>query len=125
ELTGAHFARLGADVIKIEPPEGAASRHVGPFAGGNPDPERSLTYWYYNGSKRSVVLDLAEGDGRPAFERLLDGADVFITSLHPRQLRRLGIDFAALIADRPSLIVVSITPFGLTGPWSDYIASDL
>ena len=125
ELTGAQFAHLGADVVKVEPPGGAASRRIGPFAGGTPDAEGSLTYWYYNSSKRSVVLDLSVGDGRTTFERLLDGADVLVTSLHPRQLRRLGLDFDALVAARPSLIVVSITPYGLTGPWSDYIGSDL
>src|SRR4051794_2421959 len=125
ELTGAQFARLGADVVKVEPPEEAASRSVGPFAGGEADPERSLAYWYYNGSKRSVVLDLHEDAGRTSFERLLDGTDVFVTSLHPRQLRRLGLDLHDLVAARPALIVASITPFGLTGPWSDYLSSDL
>ena len=125
ELTGAHLARLGADVVKIEPPEGSASRHVGPFAGGDPDPERSLAYWYYNGSKRSVTLDLTSRDERLAFERLLDRSDLFVTSLHPRQLRRIDLDLTAAVATRPALIVVSITPFGLTGPWSDYLSSDL
>lgn len=125
ELTGAHLARLGADVVKVEPPEGAASRHTGPFAGGDPDPERSLSYWYYNGSKRSVTLALTGRDDRSAFERLLDRSDVFVTSLHPRQLRQLELDLAAAAAARPALIVVSITPFGLTGPWSDYPSSDL
>src|SRR3954452_3429342 len=125
ELTGAQFARLGADVVKVEPPEGAASRWTGPFAGGDADPERSLAYWYYNGSKRSVVLELHEDAGRVSLESLLDGADVFVTSMHPRQLRRLGVDLAAQAAARPALIVVSITPFGLTGPWSDYLSSDL
>ena len=125
ELTGAHLARLGADVVKIEPPEGAASRHTGPFAGGDPDPERSLSYWYYNGSKRSVTLDLSDREGRSALERLLDRSDLFVTSLHPRQHRRLDLDLNAAAASRPALIVVSITPFGLTGPWSDYLSSDL
>lgn len=125
EFTGAQFAHLGADVVKIEPPQGAASRRVGPFAGGTPDPEGSLSYWFYNGSKRSVVLDLSDDAGRSAFEDLLDGADVLVTSLHPRQLRRTGLDFDVLVTARPSLIVVSITPYGLTGPWSDYVGSDL
>jgi benzylsuccinate CoA-transferase BbsE subunit len=129
ELTGAHFAHMGADVIKVEPPGGSASRHVGPFAGDGDsddgDPEQSLTYWYYNGSKRSVVLDLAGSDERAAFERLLDTADVLVSSLHPLELRELGLDFAELRTDRPRLVVVSITPFGLTGPWSDYRSSDL
>src|SRR4051812_24008493 len=107
ELAGGQFARLGADVVKVEPPNGAASRRIGPYAGGEADAERSLTYWYYNGSKRSVVLDLHEDAGRTSFERLLDDADVFVTSLHPRQLRRLGLDLYALVAARPALVLVS------------------
>ena len=80
ELAAAHFAHMGADVIKVEPPEGAPSRRVGPFAGdSDDDPERSLDYWYYNGSKRSVVLDLAAAADRAAFERLLDTADVLVS----------------------------------------------
>src|SRR5437763_924303 len=125
ELTGAQFAHLGGDVVKVEPPEGAASRRTGPFAGGVADPERSLSYWYYNGSKRSVVLDLAEAGDRASFHGLLDSADVFVTSLHPRQLRRIGLELSDLVASRPALIVVSMTPFGMTGPWSDYLSSDL
>ena len=127
ELTGGHFAHMGADVVKIEPPGGAESRRIGPFADGHHNPELSLNHWYYNGSKRSVVLDLSGGDGhdRSAFERLLDTADILISSLHPRELRAAGIDFDELRAAHATLIVVSITPFGLTGPWSDYLSSDL
>jgi crotonobetainyl-CoA:carnitine CoA-transferase CaiB-like acyl-CoA transferase len=124
ELAGLQLAHMGAEVVKVEPVGGASSRHVGPFAGGVPDPERSLAFWHYNGNKRSVVVDLAN-DGRPELDRLLDDADVLLSSLHPRQLRRLGIDLPTIAEARPSLVVVSITPFGLTGPWSEYRSSDL
>ena len=63
-MTGLQFVQLGADVIKVEPPEGAPSRHSGPFVDDQPDPDRSLAYWYYNGGKRSVVVDL-DGRRRP------------------------------------------------------------
>src|SRR4051794_18921761 len=81
ELTGGHFAHMGADVVKIEPPGGGESRHVGPFARGHDDAEHSLNHWYYNGSKRSVVLDLgaAGGEDRSAFDRLLATADILIS----------------------------------------------
>jgi crotonobetainyl-CoA:carnitine CoA-transferase CaiB-like acyl-CoA transferase len=125
EMTGAQLARLGAEVIKVEPPAGAPSRHTGPFVGGIADPDRCLAHWYYNGNKSSVVLDLGDGDGRAAFDRLVASADMMVSSLHPRELRRLGLDLGALSAARPALVVVSITPFGLTGPWSDYVSSDL
>ena len=63
-MTGLQFVNLGAEVIKVEPPDGAPSRHVGPFVDDQPDPDRSLAYWYYNGGKRSVVVDLESDDGR-------------------------------------------------------------
>ena len=91
-----------------------------------PDPDRSLAYWYYNGGKRSVVVDL-DGGRRPRRTRP-----------PPRRRRRVRHRRApasscagsastshALAAARPALIVVSITDFGLTGPWADYRSSDL
>jgi crotonobetainyl-CoA:carnitine CoA-transferase CaiB-like acyl-CoA transferase len=125
ELTGLQFANMGADVVKVEPPTGAQSRQTGPFAGGEPDPERSLAYWHYNGTKRSVVLDLELDAERSTFDDLLASADVLISSLHPRELRRLDLDLAAVAGAHPALVIVSITPFGLTGPWADYLGSDL
>jgi crotonobetainyl-CoA:carnitine CoA-transferase CaiB-like acyl-CoA transferase len=125
ELAGLQLAHMGAEVVKVEPPGGAASRHIGPFVGGVPDPERSLAYWYYNGNKCSTVLDLSQRADRARFDRLLDEADVLLSSLHPRELRRLGLDLVAVADANPRLVVVSITPFGLTGPWSDYLSSDL
>lgn len=125
ELTGLQLARLGAAVTKIEPPGGAPSRQVGPWADGEPGPERSLTFWYYNAGKRSVVLDLGDDDGRARLEALLADADVLVSSLHPRVLRALAIDLGALAHRFGHLVIASITPFGLTGPWSDRLASDL
>jgi crotonobetainyl-CoA:carnitine CoA-transferase CaiB-like acyl-CoA transferase len=125
ELAGLQLARMGADVVKVEPPDGAPSRHTGPFVGGVADPERSLAYWYYNGNKRSVVLDLTDDAGRIAFDVLLQGADVLISSLHPRALRALELDLTAIADAHPRLVIASITPFGLSGPWSDYVSSDL
>lgn len=125
EMTGMHLAKLGARVTKVEPPGGVLSRQVGPHVGGVPDPDRSLAYWYYNAGKSAVLLDLPEPVGRAAFTRLLDAADVLLCSLTPPRLRELGLDLAGLSSARPGLVIVSITPFGLTGPWADRLASDL
>ena len=125
EMTGMQFVQLGGDVIKVEPPAGAPSRHAGPFVDDEPDPDRSLAYWYYNGGKRSVVVDLERDGGRADLDRLLASADVFVIAVHPRRLRDLGLDLAEIAAAHPRLIVVSITDFGLTGPWAEYRSSDL
>ena len=125
EMTGMQFAQLGADVIKVEPPAGAPSRHTGPFVADEPDPDRSLAYWYYNGGKRSVVVDLDRDGGRADLDRLLATADVFVIAVHPQQLRERGLDLTEIAAAHPSLVVVSITDFGLTGPWAEYRSSDL
>jgi crotonobetainyl-CoA:carnitine CoA-transferase CaiB-like acyl-CoA transferase len=125
EMTGLQFVKLGAEVIKVEPPEGGRSRHTGPFVDDQPDPERSLAYWYYNGGKRSVVIDLEHEDGRLELDHLLSIADLFVVAVHPMRLDELGLDLGKIVAAHPRLIVVSITDFGLTGPWANYRSSDL
>jgi benzylsuccinate CoA-transferase BbsE subunit len=125
EMVGLQLANMGAEVTKIEPPEGSRSRHTGPFVDDVEDPDRSLEFWYYNVGKRSVVLDYEELAALASFERLLDDADVLVTSLHPTELRRYGLALDALASAHPDLIIVSVTPFGLTGPWADRLSSDL
>jgi crotonobetainyl-CoA:carnitine CoA-transferase CaiB-like acyl-CoA transferase len=80
EYCGLLLAGLGADVVRIEPPGGSPTRRIGPFLGDRPDPEGSLYFWHYNRAKRSVALDVAAADGRPALKRLLAGADVLLDS---------------------------------------------
>ena len=63
DYAGLLCAGLGATVVKVEPPDGSRSRQIGPFHGGDPDPERSLYFWGYNRGKRSVIIDLAAADG--------------------------------------------------------------
>jgi crotonobetainyl-CoA:carnitine CoA-transferase CaiB-like acyl-CoA transferase len=125
EMAGMQLVNMGAEVIKVEPPGGTLSRHIGPYVDDAPDPERSLSYWYYNSGKRSVLLDVTRTEHRRALERLLDDADVLLSSLHPTELRELNIDLTVVSEARPSLIVLSVTPFGLTGPWADRLSSDL
>jgi benzylsuccinate CoA-transferase BbsE subunit len=125
EVVGKVFAQMGADVVKVEPPEGSPSRRVGPWAGGRTDGDHSLTFWYYNTDKRSVVIDYATPEGRDELLGLLAAADICITTFRPAEAAALRLDPDRLRAASPALIVVSVTPFGLTGPWADRVSSDL
>ncbi len=117
------LADLGADVIKVEPPDGDPARYRGPFA-ADVDPDRSGLYLALNTSKRSVVVDRsAAGEDRLA--PLVADADIVISNLGPERLADLGLDLERLVADRPELVVCSITPFGLTGPHAGYRATEL
>jgi len=82
EYTGLLLAGLGAEVIKVEPPGGNATRRIGPFHQDRSEPESSLYFWHYNRTKRSIVLDLSVETDRVAFRRLAAGADVVLGSLH-------------------------------------------
>jgi crotonobetainyl-CoA:carnitine CoA-transferase CaiB-like acyl-CoA transferase len=116
---------LGADVVKIEPPGGERSRRIGPFLDDVPDPERSLSFWYYNTSKRGITLNLATADGRQLFRRLAITADVIVETFRPGFLTSLGLGYESLSTENPRLIMCALTPFGQTGPWRDYASSDL
>ena len=125
EFTGLLLAQQGAEVVKLEPPEGSPTRRVGPFAKGRESPDTSLNFWFYNSNKKSVAADLAAPGGRAALAGLLADADIFVTTLQPAALKAAGLDLAALCEAYPRLIVLSVTAFGLTGPWADYKSSDL
>ena len=73
EAAARGLAELGADVMKIEPPEGSPTRRIGPYAHGKIDPDHSLTFWYYNTNKRSAQLDYRTEDGKAALLRLVAG----------------------------------------------------
>ncbi len=125
QFCGKLLGDLGADVIKIEPPGGEPSRHLGPFLDDLPHPERSLSFWYYNTSKRGITLDLETADGRQLFGRLAAVSDVILETFRPGFLASLGLDYEALGMQNPGLIMCALTPFGQTGPWRDYLSSDL
>src|SRR5262245_12187456 len=124
QFCGKLLADHGADVIKIEPPGGCGVRRVGPFLGDVPHPDRSLTFWYYNTSKRGITLDLEREEGARLFRRLAAGADVILETWAPGRLIELGLGYEALSKDNPGLIVCSLTPFGQTGPWRDYKSTE-
>ncbi|MFC3173717.1 CoA transferase [Novosphingobium bradum] len=125
EYCGLLLAGLGAEVVKVEPRDGAPTRAIGPFYEDVPDPERSLHFWTHNRAKRSLVLDPEVAAEREALLGLLARADVFLVSGNREQLDRLGLSSDELAARFPHLIVARMSPFGDTGPWKDYKASDL
>ena len=122
---GKLMADLGADVIKIEPPGGQNTRTVGPFYEDTPDRERSLSFWHYNTSKRGITMNLETEDGRQLFRRMAKTADVVLETFTPGYMDSLGLGYEDLKKDNPSLIMCSLTPFGQSGPWKNYMTSDL
>ena len=122
---GKLFADLGADVLKVEPPEGDPARYIGPFAGDTPDPERSLYFINFNTNKKSLTLDIASRSGRDDLLRLVSTADVLVESFTPGYLNGINLGFQALSAINPALVMTSITPFGQSGPYRDYLGSEL
>jgi len=111
------LADLGADVIKIEKPAlGDPSRRRGPFPDDVPHPERSALFLYLNTSKRSLTLDIETAEGQQIVRELAARVDVLVEDRPPGHLSELGLGYAELAERNPRLIVVSITPFGQTGP---------
>ncbi|MEE8386727.1 MAG: CoA transferase, partial [Dehalococcoidia bacterium] len=124
-LCGKLLGDLGADVIKVERPGGDPARYLGPFFHDEVDPEKSLFWFAYNTSKRGITLDMETATGRELFRELLGEADLVIESFPPGYLDGLGLGYAALEKINPGVVVVSITPFGQTGPYRDYKAPDI
>ncbi len=122
---GKLLADLGADVIKVEPPGGDAARRIPPFFHDDPHPEKSLYFFAFNTSKRSITLDITKADGRALFRRLAAKADVIIETFPPGYMDGLGLGYEALKVENPGLIYCSITGFGLWGPRAHWQASDL
>ncbi len=112
------LADLGADVIKVEPPDGDATRGWGPpWVGDAAAGTRTAAYYLaVNRNKRSIRLDLRTAAGADVLRSLLRTADVFVENARPGSLERLGFDDATLRALRPELIHLAITGFGRTGP---------
>ena len=104
QYAGKLLADLGADVTKVEPPEGSTARGVGPFVRDIPGPNRSLNFWYHNTNKRSVVLDYANDESdRARLCALVDSADILIEDRPPGTLADLGLGYAALSQQEPDI----------------------
>ncbi len=117
------LADLGADVIKIEPPDGGdQTRGAMGFKMKGPD---SMGFLNMNRNKRSVTLDLKTEAGRQVLYRLAESADILVENYRPGVMKRLGIDYDTLARLNPKLVYVSISGFGQTGPWAKRPGFDL
>ncbi len=126
EATGRVLADLGAEVIKLEPPGGCEARFVAPFEQGRRgDPDGSLFWRAFGLGKRSVVLDPAAAADHARLLDLVRGADILVESSAPGALAARGLGYRELHALNPSLVYVSVTPFGQHGPESASPATDL
>ena len=119
------LADLGADVIKIERPEGDPGRGIPPFAGDTPHPEKSLHFLHRNANKRGVTLRLDTVEGSNILKRLVKTADVLVDNSPPDYMEKLGLDYSVLSEINPGLIMASITEFGHSGPYKDRKGSNL
>jgi len=124
-LCGKLFGDMGADVIKIECLGGDPARNIGPFYHDEVDPEKSLSWFALNLNKRGITLNIETDDGREILKKLVKTADFLIESFPPGYMDGLGLGYADLEAVNPRIIMVSITPFGQTGPYAHYKTSDI
>ncbi len=122
---GRILADLGADVIKIEKPGGDPSRNLGPFYGDTSDQQENLFWLAYNANKRSITLDIERPEGKEIFKRLVKRADVVLESFPPGTMKDLGLGYEDLLKVNSRLMMTSISPFGQSGPYRDFKASDL
>ena len=119
------FADYGADVVALESPSGHALRRHGPFVADQPHPETGALWLYLGTNKRSVTLDITSRTGQRLFGRMVEDANVVVESFAPGRMASLGLGFEALTAIKRRIILVSITPFGQTGPQANWKATNL
>jgi crotonobetainyl-CoA:carnitine CoA-transferase CaiB-like acyl-CoA transferase len=124
-MCGKILGGLGAEVIKIEPPNGDRGRDIGPFLNDKPGPNRSLSWIAFNVNKKSITLNLEKEEGKKIFGKLVKSADFVIESFKPGYLNELGLGYEDLNKINPGLVMTSITPYGQTGPYVDYHAPDI
>lgn len=119
------LADFGADVVKVEPLTGDTARLTAPHFGKVPHPEKSLIYLLANLNKRGVTLNLDHAEGRALLRQMARTTDLIVESFKPGYLASLGLDYAVLAKENPRLIMISITPFGQTGPYSAYESEEI
>jgi len=111
---------MGADVVKVEPPQGDATRGVGP----PPSDGMGAVFMGTNRNKRSLVLDLKREAGREALLALVRGADVFVHNMRPQAIERLGLGYAQVSAARPDIVYCATYGFRASGPYGNKPAFD-
>ena len=116
----------GADVVKVEPPaRGDPARRMPPFLDDEPGLERSGLFLFLNTNKRSVTLDLETEPGREVVRRLAAGADVVVENFRPGAMEAMGLGYERLSVENPRLIVTSLSNYGQTGPYRDYVGTEI
>ncbi len=120
---GGILADWGADVIKIETPQGDPARIFGAMLGG--DVDSNPPFELDNRAKKSIVLDLGKPEGRKLAVELIQSADVFLTNLRSSTLKTMQLDYASLEKVNPRLIYCAITGYGTEGPDADRPAYDI
>lgn len=111
---------MGADIVKIEPPEGDTLRGIGPCRNEGMGPY----FLNLNRNKRSIALDLKKPDGRAVLDRIIDTVDVLIFSFRPKAMARLGLSYDEVAARNPRIVYCGASGFGQDGPYADRPAYD-
>lgn len=119
------LACFGAEVIKVEPPDGDSLRMSGPFPGDIPNPETGGLFQYLNVNKKGATLNLDSGQGRSIFKELLSWADIVVEGRGAGVMDRLGLTYEEMEKVNPALVAVSITPFGQSGPYKDFKSCEI
>ncbi|MDO9278073.1 MAG: CoA transferase [Polaromonas sp.] len=119
-LAGQYLGDMGAEVIKLEPPEGDLTRAIGPRR----SPKMGAFFLTSNRSKRSIVVDLKKPEGRDILQRLVGKTDVLLHSMRTSAANRLGLDYATLAANHPTLVYCHVTGFSDDGPYGGRPAYD-
>ncbi len=119
-LAGQYLGDMGAEVIKLEPPEGDLTRAIGPRR----SPKMGAFFLTSNRSKRSIVVDLKKPEGRDILQRLIGKTDVLLHSMRTSAANRLGLDYATLAANNPALVYCHVTGFSDDGPYGGRPAYD-
>jgi crotonobetainyl-CoA:carnitine CoA-transferase CaiB-like acyl-CoA transferase len=115
------LAQYGAEVIKLESPEGDLMRGLG---GQSPSGQHSGTYLHLNRGKRNICCDLKKEGAREIIDRLVESADIIVANMRPDALRRLGLDHDTILAAHPDKIYCLITGYGLGGPYAGFPTYD-
>ena len=119
------LANFGAEVIKVESPDGDIARRIGPFPNDEPHLEKSGVFLALNSNKYGVTLDIETNEGADAFRRLASSVDIVIESMPTGWLHEIHLGYATLAQDNPAFIMTSLSPFGTWGPYAGYKLTDL
>ena len=122
---GKLLADMGAEVIKVEAPQGDELRDYGPFPNDLPHKEKSGLFMFLNMNKLGVTLNLETKTGKEILHRLLKESDVLVHDRQPARAKKLGLAYVEASKINPRLVVTAITPYGSAGPYKDYKGYDL